>query len=172
MKKSIRSIIALVLVIVSVFSICSTAFAEYANARSLKMRDKASTSGKILYYFEKGESLTVLGTSGDWYKVKNGNGKTGYAKKSLVTTTAYNPSAWDSYYGAYDYGKTNLKIAKFTKVQTDLNKNGVANPKLSVDGICGEKSVKAIKAFQGKYSLTQDGIAGNGTLKKLYNLYH
>ena len=52
MKKSIKGIIALALVIVSVFSICSTAFAEYyANARSLKLRDKASTSGKILYYF-------------------------------------------------------------------------------------------------------------------------
>ena len=168
MKTSFKRIIALVIVIISVVSIASVSFAEYAGARSLKMRDKASTKGKILYYFEQGESLTVLGTSGSWYKVKNSNGKIGYSMQSLVTTSTYNPSDWDKAYGAYDYAQTNLKIDKFKNVQKKFNALGVVSPKLDEDGICGAKSVKAIKAFQGMKGLKQDGVAGNGTLEKLY----
>ena len=168
MKSSFKRIIALVLVVISVVSIASVSFAEYAGARRLNLRDKASTKGKIQYYFEQGESVTVVGTSGDWYKVKNSSGKTGYSMKKLVTTSTYNPSAWDKTYGAYDYAKTNLKIAKFIKVQKKFNALGVVSPNLDEDGICGAKSVKAIKAFQGMKGLTQDGVAGNGTLEKLY----
>lgn len=175
MKKSIKNIIALVLVVISVFSICSTAFAEFyafAGERSLIMREDAKQNSGIKYYFEQGESLTVTGTKGEWYMVKNTSGKTGYSKKSMVTTSPYNPSNWDRLYGAYNYAKTNLKIPKFANVQNDLNRNGVASPKLSVDGICGAKSVQAVKNFQKKYGLSVDGKAGNNTLRTLYVLYH
>lgn len=37
----------------------------------------------------------------------------------------------------------------------------------SISGHAGEKTVEAIKAFQKKYGLTQDGIAGSATMAKL-----
>lgn len=61
--------------------------------------------------------------------------------------------------------------AKF--VQWCLWKNGcyTSGKKSEVDGSFGARSVTALKAFQRKYGLAVDGIAGKNTLAKMASLY-
>lgn len=67
----------------------------------------------------------------------------------------------DGIYGT----NTNAKlVSEIKNLQTLLNKNGA---KLVVDGIIGSATISAIKAFQKKKGLTQDGIAGVNTMKAL-----
>ena len=54
-------------------------------------------------------------------------------------------------------------------MQTKLKKLGFYNA--SIDGDYGDTTVAAVKAFQKKYNLTADGVAGNETLKKLDSAY-
>lgn len=52
-----------------------------------------------------------------------------------------------------------------TKIQTKLKRWGYYNG--SIDGIYGTQTVNAVKYFQRKNGLTQDGIAGPATLKAM-----
>ena len=54
-------------------------------------------------------------------------------------------------------------------LQTKLKKLGFYNA--SIDGDYGDTTVAAVKAFQKKYNLTADGVAGSETLKKLDSAY-
>ena len=54
-------------------------------------------------------------------------------------------------------------------LQTKLKKLGFYNA--SIDGDYGDTTVAAVKAFQKKYNLTADGVAGSATLKKLDSAY-
>lgn len=60
--------------------------------------------------------------------------------------------------------KRGSKGNKVKELQTKLNKVG---NNLVVDGSFGSATEKAVKAFQKKYGLTVDGIAGPNTIKKL-----
>ena len=51
------------------------------------------------------------------------------------------------------------------EIQTRLKKWGYYNG--AIDGILGPKSISAIKAFQKKYGLVQDGIVGPKTAAKM-----
>lgn len=55
-------------------------------------------------------------------------------------------------------------------LQTMLN--AVMNAGLSVDGICGAKTVAAVKNFQKAYALSVDGVCGKNTWAKLEEVYH
>jgi peptidoglycan hydrolase-like protein with peptidoglycan-binding domain len=50
-------------------------------------------------------------------------------------------------------------------LQESLNK--ILKTQLSVDGITGEKTLEAVKAFQRKYGLQVDGVAGPITKGKI-----
>ena len=47
------------------------------------------------------------------------------------------------------------------------NLNSAINAKLKVDGICGDKTVSAIKKFQNKHKITSDGVYGPKTKSKM-----
>ena len=53
-------------------------------------------------------------------------------------------------------------------MQKCLNKLTKAN--LTVDGIFGDKTLKAVKDFQKKYKLAVDGIVGTKTRAKIKSL--
>ena len=55
--------------------------------------------------------------------------------------------------------------SEVTRLQKNLTTLGFYSG--SISGHAGEKTVAAIKAFQKKYGLTQDGIAGSATLGKI-----
>ena len=58
----------------------------YSTASDLNMRKKATTSSGVIKKFQPGDSMKILGTSGNWYKVESGK-KNGYVYKSYVSTT-------------------------------------------------------------------------------------
>lgn len=63
-------------------------------------------------------------------------------------------------------GKNGITSGNYVKwLQTALNK--ADNAGLDVDGEFGSGTTTAVKNFQGKYGLTQDGQAGTATINKL-----
>lgn len=61
-----------------------------------------------------------------------------------------------------------MKGTAVKTMQTALKNQGFYTGKL--DGVFGNGTLNAVKAFQTKYKLKVDGIAGNQTLTKLYSL--
>lgn len=54
------------------------------NVSAARLRDEANTTSNVLTKIYKNEKVEILGSEGDWYKVKYGK-NTGYLKKDLVT---------------------------------------------------------------------------------------
>lgn len=58
------------------------------NASSLNIRAKASTSSDKVGTVSKGATISILASSGDWYRIQSGS-VAGYVKKEYVTLQAY-----------------------------------------------------------------------------------
>ena len=147
---------------------CSSALADTATvtARKLILREKASSTSDALQTLPKGTKLEVLGKSGSWYKVTYGK-YTGYVYKTYVSVTkTASSSSSSSSTTRLEKGSTGSDVKE---LQTKLKKLGYYDA--YVDGDYGDTTVAAVKAFQKKYNLTADGIAGKETLKKLDSAY-
>ena len=147
---------------------CSSALADTATvtARKLILREKASSTSDALQTLPKGTKLEVLGKSGSWYKVTYGK-YTGYVYKTYVSVTkTASSSSSSSSATRLEKGSTGSDVKD---LQIKLKKLGYYDA--YVDGDYGDTTVAAVKAFQKKYNLTADGIAGKETLKKLDSVY-
>ena len=147
---------------------CSSALADTATvtARKLILREKASSTSDALQTLPKGTKLEVLGKSGSWYKVTYGK-YTGYVYKTYVSVTkTASSSSSSSSATRLEKGSPGSDVKD---LQTKLKKLGYYDA--YVDGDYGDTTVAAVKAFQKKYNLTADGIAGKETLKKLDSVY-
>ena len=147
---------------------CSSALADTATvtARKLILREKASSTSDALQTLPRGTKLEVLGKSGSWYKVTYGK-YTGYVYKTYVSVTkTASSSSSASSTTRLEKGSTGSDVKD---LQTKLKKLGYYDA--YVDGDYGDTTVAAVKAFQKKYNLTADGIAGKETLKKLDSVY-
>ena len=147
---------------------CSSALADTATvtARKLILREKASSTSDALQTLPKGTKLEILGKSGSWYKVTYGK-YTGYVYKTYVSVTkTASSSSSSSSTTRLEKGSTGSDVKE---LQTKLKKLGYYDA--YVDGDYGDTTVAAVKAFQKKYNLTADGIAGKETLKKLDSVY-
>ena len=147
---------------------CSSALADTATvtARKLILREKASSTSDALQTLPKGTKLEILGKSGSWYKVTYGK-YTGYVYKTYVSVTkTASSSSSSSSTTRLEKGSTGSAVKD---LQTKLKKLGYYDA--YVDGDYGDTTVAAVKAFQKKYKLTADGIAGKETLKKLDSVY-
>ena len=147
---------------------CSSALADTATvtARKLILREKASSTSDALQTLPKGTKLEILGKSGSWYKVTYGK-YTGYVYKTYVSVTkTASSSSSSSSTTRLEKGSTGSDVKD---LQTKLKKLGYYDA--YVDGDYGDTTVAAVKAFQKKYNLTADGIAGKETLKKLNSVY-
>ena len=147
---------------------CSSALADTATvtARKLILREKASSTSDALQTLPKGTKLEILGKSGSWYKVTYGK-YTGYVYKTYVSVTkTASSSSSSSSTTRLEKGSTGSDVKD---LQTKLKKLGYYDA--TVDGSYGDTTAAAVKAFQKKYNLTADGIAGKETLKKLDSVY-
>ena len=63
----------------------------YVISNTVKIHQKANSSSKVIATMAYGQSFNCLATSGSWAKVKGSNGKTGYCKKSALSTS--NPNS-------------------------------------------------------------------------------
>lgn len=137
------------------------------NTKSLVLRKSASSSAKALQTLSKGDKLEILSASGDWYRVSYGKYK-GYVMKKYVkasgkvTEASSSGSTSTGTSGTYRPGdqgsgvKTVQKALQSLKLYTG-----------SIDGVYGSGTTAAVKAFQKKHKLTQDGVAGPKTLALL-----
>lgn len=98
-------------------------------------------------------------------------GKNGYKKETSPTPTPTpKPSTKKKYSGTFPrlplrrYFKKGDKGKQVKLLQEFLN--WALGIKLEVDGILGEKTFNAVKKFQKKVGITQDGLFGKESLKK------
>ncbi len=127
-------------------------------ADGVNFRSQASTSGAVLDVLYKGDSVTMLGTSGNWCKVKF-EGASGYIFKSYVSVAASAPS-----------GSSNLLTRGSTgSAVKQLQQNLILLSYLSggADGIYGAKTEAAVKQYQTRNGLIVDGKAGTHTKGKV-----
>lgn len=90
-------------------TVYATAKSAKANAR-VNMREKASADSEIEKVIGAGDSLSVLGEAGSWYKVSFG-GKTGYVMKSYVDlVSAESTGGTETLYASAANGETAERV--------------------------------------------------------------
>ncbi len=141
------------------------------NTDALVLRQKADTESKALQTLREGESLEIISSSGDWYKVSYGR-FTGYVMKKYVKASAGNTS--DAREKAIaKLGDAPAPMRKgdtgsdVKKLQRALEIMGAYSS--SIDGTFGDLTEEAVIAFQKDNRLTVDGVAGNDTIKALFH---
>ena len=142
------------LLAIAVLILAGTALADTAEvtATSLYLREEATSDSKALLLLRQGKSLEILDKTGHWYKVSYGN---------------YIGYVYDEYVEVYGDGTLQKgdKNASVKAVQERLKELGYYNN--TCDGSFGNVTVNAVKAFQKKNGLTQDGKVNEATMKKL-----
>ena len=132
------------------------------------LRKAADKESKALQTLPEGEEVTVLSKDGSWYKVRYGS-YTGYImKKYLNVTTAKEAAAsrikaLGAAPGLMRIGDENSDVEK---LQRALEILGYYDGK--IDGIYGEGTAKAVKAYQKDEGLEADGYAGTATVKSIF----
>lgn len=90
MKRLISAILTLALLLMMAAAPAARA-EDYATAVVkggwLRLRDGASTDAKTLSAYYTGTTVTILGGSGEWYRVLTPDGKTGYMNSGFLTIT-------------------------------------------------------------------------------------
>ena len=146
------------------------------NTKSLVLRKEADKDSRALQTLDQGDRLNVLSETGSWYKVSYGR-YTGYVMKKYVKVSgsvekeekqedkkaAASSSTGESAPATCRPGDKGNDVKK---LQRALKAAGVYSGK--IDGVYGKGTTAAVKAYQKKHGLTQDGVAGQVTLKTLF----
>ena len=150
-------------------------------ASALNMRTKADSDSEVVRVLHEGDKITIDDTSGGWYKVSVGK-DTGYVSKKYVTVSE------ESKKEKTEEKKSDKKSDnKSDKKEETKKSDGTCGPgdtgdavkkvqkkqkKLGyysggIDGDYGKGTKKAVKAFQKRNGLDDDGKCGKKTLAKL-----
>ena len=142
------------LLAIALLLLAGTALADTAEvtATSLYLRAEATSDSEALLLLRQGKRVEIIGKTGHWYKVSYGN-YTGYVYDEYVQVISD---------GTLEKGDKNASVKA---VQERLKELGYYNS--TCDGSFGNVTVSAVKAFQKKNGLTQDGKVNATTLKKL-----
>ena len=153
-KKWMLAILLAVLMVTA----CSAALAQSCrvNATKLILREEPNSTSKALQTLPQGTKLEIIKKEGHWYQVTYGK-LTGYVYDVYVTL---NDTVKDD--GILQKGEKGEAIKE---VQLRLKELGYY--KSTCDGSFGAVTENAVKAFQKKNGLTDDGMVGETTLKKL-----
>lgn len=149
----------------------------------LNIRKSASTSSDIIAQLGNGTALTILSTSGDWYKVSftvNGEKLTGYGHKDYIKIGTYKPTDPDEpdepekENCPYEEPSVTLRQGDSGEsvrwLQWYLYKLGYLNQS-DIDGSFGPTTLAAVKEFQDDKDLDVDGVVGSGTRGALKSAY-
>ncbi|GHU66239.1 hypothetical protein FACS1894184_03730 [Clostridia bacterium] len=172
-------IVAVVIMIVSL-GIVPSAFAEdkYAVAiENVIIRTKASKESEGQKSVKAGQKMEILdGGTAKWLRVKYGV-IIGFVSKDYVkvtTASAVKAAAQSATGSISDLGaapaptKEGSRGADVTKLQQALKIAGYYRD--TCDGIYGDKTVAAVKAFQTAKQMSVDGVAGPGTIRILFDV--
>lgn len=173
------------LIALMTFSAFAATYAGKVNADKVLLRKKANATCDYYARLPKGAQVTILDTSGDYYKVQSG-AYTGYILKKYVSTS----SAAASKLSTPKQQESKSKYAKVTTIKglgeapgnLQYGDQGTGVEKLqralqlkkcydgAIDGKFGNMTVEALKKYQGKNNLTQSGKADSATIKKLFGM--
>ena len=142
-------------------------------ATELNIRKSPSSDAEKLRSVKKGTKLTILDSTGDWYKVRFGK-VVGYAAKKYVSASGSSGGSSSSAKSgtiaslgaapkASKPGDTNKNVEKLQKA---LQIAGYYDGRIS--GSYGDLTTKAVKSFQKAKGLSTDGVAGDATIKALF----
>ena len=162
---------------------CSVAFAAdgVVNTSSLVLRKSADKSSKALQTLSRGDKLDIISSNGSWYKVRYGK-LTGYVMKKYVKaggtvkstekkttekkTTEKKTTEKKNVVNSGNTAKPGDTGSTVKKIQRKLKTLGFYDG--SVDGDYGSATKKAVKAFQKKAGLSQNGTVNSATAKVLF----
>ncbi len=149
----------------------------------LNIRKSASSSADVIAQLENGTALTILGTSGDWYKVSvtvSGEKITGYGHKDYIKIGTYTPPSSDEPDDPvkekcpYEEPDVTLRQGDSGEgvrwLQWYLYKLSYLKQS-DIDGSFGPTTLAAVEKFQTDKNLTVDGLVGSGTRGALKSAY-
>lgn len=151
----------------------------------LNIRKTASTSADVIAQLENGYSLTILATSGDWYKVTfklDGETLTGYGHKDYIKIGTYTGGSTtpdepeEPQKGKCPYTEPTVTIRQGDSgesvrwLQWYLYKLGYLKES-DIDGSFGPTTLSAVEKFQTDKNLDVDGLVGSGTRGVLKTSY-
>ncbi len=155
MRKRVLLVCLLAAVLV-LFVTMASADTGKVTASSLILREEATSDSADLYTLRQGAKVNIVSKHGNWYKVTYGKLE-GYVYASYIEVIKdqQNPDRLvkgDKGDAVKDLQKRLKELGYYTA---------------SCDGNFGQVTEDAVKAFQKKNGLTQDGVAGKVTLSKL-----
>ncbi len=145
----------------------------------LNIRASASTSGDVVAQLSNGHTLTILGSTGDWYKVSftlDGSTLTGYGHKDYIKIGTYSGATTETAKEACPYTEPavtlrqgdsgdSVKWLQWYLYKLDYLKES------DIDGSFGPTTLSAVEKFQTDKSLDVDGLVGSGTRSALKTAY-
>lgn len=145
----------------------------------LNIRASASTSGDVVAQLSNGHTLTILGSTGDWYKVSftlDGSTLTGYGHKDYIKIGTYSGATTETTKEACPYTEPavtlrqgdsgdSVKWLQWYLYKLDYLKES------DIDGSFGPTTLSAVEKFQTDKSLDVDGLVGSGTRSALKTAY-
>lgn len=148
-------------------SVSSAQSTAKTNAKVV-LRKEASKNSKALQTLSAGEKVTILETSGSWYKVRYGS-FTGYLMKKYVNKASESADASQkikalgSAPGIMRVGDENTDVRKLQQALKILGYYDGA-----IDGKYGSGTKSAVESFQKDEKLEADGYAGELTVKRIF----
>ncbi len=145
----------------------------------LNIRKSASTSADAVAQLSNGHSLTILGSTGDWYKVSftlNGEKITGYGHKDYIKIGTYSGTTAEPEKEKCPYTEPDVTIRQGDSgdsvrwLQWYLYKLGYLKES-DIDGSFGPTTLSAVEKFQTDKKLDVDGLVGSGTRSALKTAY-
>lgn len=150
---------------------------------ALVLRKEASKDSKALQTLDKDTVIQVKSVSGSWYKVSYGD-YVGYVMKKFVKADGDVPSEDEKKKTDSTHEKKNTETiaslgdapatskpgdsgSKVKKLQKALRILGFYNG--DITGSYGKSTTEAVKTFQKKKGMSQDGIAGEATIKIIFD---
>lgn len=148
----------------------AVSFAQSTGRTNAKvvLRKAADRDAKALQTLPVGEKVTILQTTGSWYKVRYGT-FTGYLMKKYVNKDSEASDAASkirelgSAPGIMRVGDENTDVYKLQKALKILGYYDGA-----IDSKYGSETKKAVESFQKDEGLEADGYAGQLTVKRIF----
>lgn len=144
----------------------------------LNIRKSADTSATVVAQLSNGQAVTILGTTGDWYKVSftlDGATVTGYAHADYIKVGSSSSSSTTGKEKC-PYAEPTVTIREGDSgdsvrwVQWYLYKLDYLKES-DIDGSFGPTTLSAVKKFQTDKKLDVDGLVGSGTRGALKSAY-
>ena len=165
MKKKKISTIVIIFILLIIVALNSIAATGTATVDSLRVREKPSASSEIVEMLSVGQKVEILGTEGDWYKIKFNN-VIGYVSKTYLSTT-------DVITGAETTTPTTTTPTETTPETPSATPSSETNTEMINENL-SQKNVSLAKDAEvylvpSVFSIKTSTIKANTTIKVLFD---